>query len=108
MKTLQTEDVLILVVDDEVDTRDGCNRILSRIGYQVRTAASGDEGLQIVKKDPVSIVLLDLKMPGADGMMILEQIREFNASILVIVITGFATVEPVRTHALVCTEMSIL
>ena len=93
MKTPQTEDLLVLVVDDEADTRDGCERILRRMGYQVRTAASGDEGLQIVEKDPVSIVLLDSKMPGADGMKILEQIREFNASILVIVITGFATVE---------------
>lgn len=93
MKTPQTEDLMVLVVDDEADTRDGCERILSRMGYQVLTAASGDEGLRIVKKDPVSIVLLDLKMPGADGMKILEQIREFNASILVIVITGFATVE---------------
>lgn len=88
-----TEDLLVLVVDDEADTRDGCERILSRMGYQVRSAASGDEGLKIVKNDPVSVVLLDLKMPGADGMKILEQIREFNASILVIVITGFATVE---------------
>jgi PAS domain S-box-containing protein len=49
--------------------------------------------MEIVKREPVSIVLLDLKMPGVDGMEILHEIREFNAGILVIVITGFATVE---------------
>lgn len=93
MSPFRTDNVLILVVDDEADTREGCERILSRMGYRVLTAASGDAGLEIVKRDPVSIVLLDLKMPGADGMEILEEIREFNAGILVIVITGYATVE---------------
>lgn len=93
MSPFRTDDVLILVVDDEADTRDGCERILSRLGYQVITAASGEAGMEIVKRDPVSIVLLDLKMPGVDGMEILQEIREFNAGILVIVITGYATVE---------------
>jgi signal transduction histidine kinase/FixJ family two-component response regulator len=93
MKTAENGSLLILVVDDEIDTRDGCERILSRMGYRVRTAGGGDEALEVVRTQPVSIVLLDLKMPGADGMNILEQIRELNASILVIVITGYATVE---------------
>jgi signal transduction histidine kinase len=93
MTEFLTEDVLIVVVDDEADTRDGCERILSRVGYPVLTADSGAAAMEIVKREAVSIVLLDLKMPGVDGMEILEEIREFNAGILVIVITGFATVE---------------
>jgi len=93
MSPFQTDNILILVVDDEADTREGCERILSRMGYQVLTADGGEAAMEIVKRDPVSIVLLDLKMPGVDGMEILEEIREFNAGILVIVITGYATVE---------------
>ena len=56
-------------------------------------ASRGDEGLEILKKEKVSIVLLDMKMPGMDGMEVLERIREMNKEILVIVITGYATLE---------------
>lgn len=84
---------LILVVDDEKDIRDGSQRILSRIGFQVLTASRGDEALDILKKEKPSIVFLDLKMPGMGGMEVLEQIRAIDETILVIIITGFATVE---------------
>ena len=63
MKTIQVDTLLILVIDDEADTRNGCERILSRMGYQVRTAASGAEGLQIVTKDPVSIWVTKRAIP---------------------------------------------
>ncbi|MEE8480819.1 MAG: response regulator [Desulfobacterales bacterium] len=83
----------IMVVDDERDIRDGSERILSRLGLNVLKASRGEEALNILAKEDVSIVLLDLKMPGMDGMEVLEQISEINEAILVIVITGFATVE---------------
>ena len=83
----------ILVVDDEKDIRDGSQRILSRIGFQVLTASRGDEALDILEREKPSIVFLDLKMPGMDGMEVLERIREIDETILVIIITGFATVE---------------
>ncbi len=83
----------ILVVDDEQDLRDGSERILTRMGFKVSTAARGDEGLKILEKEPVAIVLLDLKMPGMDGMEVLGHIKKINEDIIVIVITGFATVE---------------
>jgi len=84
---------LILIVDDEKDIRDGSKRILSRIGFQVNTASRGDKALDILKKEKPSIVFLDLKMPGMGGMEVLEQIREIDETILVIIITGYATVE---------------
>lgn len=83
----------IMVVDDERDIRDGSERILSRLGLKVLKASRGEEALNILAKEDVSIVLLDLKMPGMDGMEVLGRIRKINEAILVIVITGFATVE---------------
>jgi len=89
----RTESFNILVIDDEKDIRDGVERILTRMDLNVLKASQGDEGLDILKKETISIVLLDMKMPGMDGMEVLRLIRELDESILVIVITGFATVE---------------
>ena len=83
----------LFVVDDEQDIREGSERILTRIGFNVLTASRGDEALERMQKDRPAIVLLDLKMPGMDGMEVLGHIRQMDASILVIVITGYATVE---------------
>ena len=86
-------DALVLIVDDEQDIRDASERILSRIGYRVQKASRGDEALDILNKNSIDIVLLDLKMPGMDGMEVLTRIRERSTEIQVIVITGYATVE---------------
>ena len=89
-----TNDVInILVIDDEKDIRDGCRRILHRIGCKVLTAASGKDGLEILEQNKISIVLCDIKMPGMDGIEVLTRIREIHESVLVIMITGFSTVE---------------
>jgi len=91
--TRQEEPVSILVVDDERDIRDGCERILSRMGFRVAKAADGETGLAVLAEEPISIVLLDLKMPGLDGMELLSRVNQAHPDILVIVITGYATVE---------------
>ncbi len=83
----------VLVVDDEQDIREGSQRILARAGFSVLTAERGDAALNILESDAVSIVLLDLKMPGIDGMEVLDRICKQPNPPLVIVITGFATVE---------------
>ena len=85
--------ISVLVVDDEQDLRDGSERILTRAGFHVLKASRGDEALELLPKQKVSIVLLDLKMPGMDGMEVLKHIRALDETILVIVITGYATVE---------------
>lgn len=85
--------IRVLIVDDEKSIRDGSERVLSRMGFQVSTASRGEEALEMLGKDPAAIVLLDMKMPGIDGMEVLARIRGMDESILVIVITGFATVE---------------
>ena len=87
------EMIRVLVVDDERDIREGSERILSRVGFELNTAGRGDEALEIIGTFRPGIVLLDLKMPGMDGMEVLQRLREIDPSILVIIITGYATVE---------------
>ncbi|MFZ5570192.1 MAG: ATP-binding protein [Thermodesulfobacteriota bacterium] len=90
---LNLDRTVVLVVDDEKVLRDGAERILSKMDCQVLKATRGEEGLEILQKEPVAIVLLDMKMPGIDGMEVLKRIVEMERGILVIVITGYATVE---------------
>jgi signal transduction histidine kinase len=63
------------------------------VGFEVQKASTGAEALDIIAQQTIEIVLLDLKMPGMDGMEVLARIQELDKPILVIVITGFATVE---------------
>ena len=87
------EDIKVLVIDDEDGIREGSERILSRMGCEVYGASRGEEGLEILSSRKPHIVLLDLKMPGMDGMEVMRRIHEIDPEILVIIITGFATVE---------------
>jgi len=90
----KTDDIIqVLVVDDEQNIRDGSERILTRSGFQVLKASTGAEALDILAEQIIPIVLLDLKMPGMDGMEVLARIGELDEPVMVIVITGFATVE---------------
>ena len=89
-----SDSIQVLVVDDEQDLRDGAERILTRMGFEVLKASRGDEALKILENNAtIAIVLLDLKMPGMDGMEVLKRIQASFAWIMVIVITGYATVE---------------
>ncbi len=83
----------VLVIDDESIIRDGCEKILARSGMAVRKAADGREGLRYLQDETFEIVLLDLKMPGLSGMDVLLEIRRLRPACLVIVVTGYATVE---------------
>lgn len=92
--TADTGEMLsVLVVDDEEGIRKGSERILKRMGCRVLTASNGTQGLDMLSREPVGLVLLDLKMPGIDGMEVLQRIRDHHSQVLVIVITGFATIE---------------
>jgi len=82
----------ILVIDDEEIVRESCVRILQGQEYQVKTADNGDMGLITLKEFQPDLVLVDLKMPGMSGFEVLEEIYAYDATIVTIVITGFATV----------------
>jgi two-component system, NtrC family, response regulator HydG len=83
----------ILVIDDQESIRDTCQQTLSRKGYTVDTAENGENGLEALEKKSYDLVILDLKMPGLNGIEVLKKIKEFDSEIAVIVITGYATIE---------------
>ena len=89
------DQVQILVIDDEQIMREGCSRILSKDGLVVICAENGNRGLEEIKGRPenIDVILLDLMMPGMSGMEVLDHIRTIDPNLLVIVITGYATVE---------------
>jgi len=78
----------ILVIDDEKPTLSMFQLFLSAYGYEVLTAESGEEGLEIFEKENPPIVLTDIKMPGMDGLAVLKAIKQKNSLTEVIVITG--------------------
>lgn len=83
----------ILVVDDDKDIRDGCERILSRMDCRVFAADCGEAGLNVLSDQTITIALIDLKMPGMDGIELLKKIQDHDPDILTIIITGYATLE---------------
>lgn len=83
----------ILVIDDEKNIRDGCKAILEEEGWQVATCADGESGIDTVRNGIFDLALLDLKMPGLGGIEVFHAIRGIDPSIMVIVITGYATVQ---------------
>ncbi|MCJ7620545.1 MAG: response regulator, partial [Anaerolineae bacterium] len=87
------EDVGILVIDDERGIREGCRRALAPLGYRVEASDTGAAGLRMLQEGSYDLVLLDLMMPGMSGMEALGRIREIDPDIVVIIITGYATVE---------------
>jgi len=87
----------ILVIDDERDIREGCERILHKMGCRVFSADNGKDGLDILANEKIHLVICDIKMPGMDGIEVLEKIKERDDSVLVVMITGFSTVETAIT-----------
>jgi DNA-binding NtrC family response regulator len=83
----------MLVVDDEMIVCESCKRILEEEGYEVETALSGKEAFEKMKATPFDIVITDLKMPGIDGMEVLRIFRKEYPDSIIIMITGFSTVE---------------
>lgn len=90
---MQAQRPNILVIDDELGMREGCRRALTSRGFRVSTAEHGVEGLRKLREESFSLVLLDAMMSGMSGLELLPVIREHDPNIVVIMITGYATVE---------------
>jgi two-component system sensor histidine kinase/response regulator len=82
----------ILIIDDEEVVLDSCTQILKGSGYQIATAPDGTKGLSLLQEFLPDLVYVDLKMPGLSGFEVLEKIHQFDATIVTVVITGYATV----------------
>jgi signal transduction histidine kinase len=83
----------VLVVDDEEPIRDSCRQVLTKAGYECHTAVDGIEGLHFAHQVEPDLVLLDLMMPGMDGLSMLDQLLKTHPNVVCIVITGYATIE---------------
>ncbi len=87
----EPKDVVVLVVDDEDALRQAIVFDFNRKGFQVLEASSGNKALEIVKKTKVDIVLTDVRMPDGSGVDLLNQLRQLNPGLPVVMfITGFA------------------
>jgi two-component system, NtrC family, response regulator HydG len=80
----------ILVVDDDPDICDNLRDILCDLGYQVDTAHDGPSALELVDRQPYDIALLDLKMPGMDGLTLYREIKKRHAGTVSLLVTAFA------------------
>ena len=83
----------ILVVDDEEAMRESLNDWLKEDGYEVGLAAGGQEAIDMVRDEPWEVVLLDLKMPGMDGLETLKHLKEVRPDAEILMMTAYATVD---------------
>src|SRR5437773_6840302 len=81
----------ILVIDDEAAIRDSLRMTLEYEGYEFIAAATGQEGLALAEREAPDLVLLDIKMPGMDGMEVLGRLRTLLEGVPVIMISGHGT-----------------
>ena len=83
----------VLIIDDEAEIRESLQTLLEMEGFAVETAATGEAGLQRIGEQPFDLILLDLALPGRDGMDILAEIHAHEPRLPVIMITAYSTVE---------------
>jgi two-component system, NtrC family, response regulator HydG len=88
---MKREGASILVVDDEADTCRNLSDILTDLGYKVDTAQDGVSALELVRKNVYDVALLDLKMPGMDGLTLYREIKKLRADTVAIVVTAYAS-----------------
>ena len=84
---------MILIVDDEDDIRTSLGGILEDEGYQVVAAANGVDAIDVVREEVPDLVLLDIWMPGMDGIQTLERIKQLFPEITVVMMSGHGTIE---------------
>jgi CheY-like chemotaxis protein len=80
--------IKVLLVDDEVSFTASMQKVLSRRGFDVKVASNGLIALELIAGEQFDVVVLDIKMPGMDGIQVLREIRRFSPDIHVILLTG--------------------
>lgn len=86
----------ILIVDDQYGIRVLLHEVFQKEGYQTFQAANGFQALDIVKKDCPDLVILDMKIPGMDGIEILKHVKEINRDIKVILMTAYGELDMIQ------------
>lgn len=80
----------VLVVDDDVDTCRNLSDILGDLGYQVDLAYDAPAALELVRPKPYAVALLDMRMPGMDGLSLYQEIKKLRPAMVAIFVTGYA------------------
>lgn len=83
----------VLSVDDEEVIRSLIKKVMTKAGYDVKSAASGEEGLKIMNKESFDLAIIDLKMPGMGGMAFLEKMKELYPDTEAVILTGFGDID---------------
>lgn len=86
----------VLVVDDEVDICRNLSDILTAFGYDVDTATDGAAALELIRRRPYDVALLDLKMSGMDGLTLYREIKRIRAETVALIVTAYASSETAR------------
>jgi DNA-binding NtrC family response regulator len=89
----ETNGLSLLIVDDERSMRESCREVARSLGFNSRVAETPEHVYQVLETSSTDVVLLDLRLPGNSGLEVLREIKQRRPDILVIVMTGFATVE---------------
>jgi DNA-binding NtrC family response regulator len=87
----------ILVVDDDEGVRKLLARWVSEMGHTVKVAPDGDSALAIMRAEGIDVALCDIRMPGHDGIWLLDQVRRFYPGIAVVLATGLLEMDPMVT-----------
>lgn len=87
---------MILVVDDEPDLCKTLKKVLGKEGYQVLTATSGLEALKIMKREKIDLLLVDLKMPGIDGIEVLRRSKKAKRTVPSVILTAHESLSSAR------------
>jgi DNA-binding NtrC family response regulator len=86
----------ILVVDDESEIREGLELLLTSEGYSVSSAETGEAGLSLLEERPFDLILLDVSLPGRDGLDLLREIHRRDPELSVILITAYGSIDMAR------------
>jgi DNA-binding NtrC family response regulator len=87
------DEVTVLLVDDETEYLETLMKRLRKRNLRVNGVSSGEAALELLKESPVDVVVLDVRMPGMDGVQTLREIKQINPLVQVIMLTGHANVE---------------
>jgi signal transduction histidine kinase len=83
----------VFVIDDDEIIRVSCEQILKKSGYQVETFGNGHEGIERLKEVRPALLVVDIKMPELDGFEVIKIVRKIDPDLVIVVITGYATIE---------------
>ena len=87
----------VLIVDDDEGVRKVLTRWVADMGYVVKAAADADSALQIVRDCPIDVALCDIRMPGHDGVWLIEQISRLRSAPAIVLATGLVEMDPAVT-----------